>query len=291
MAVYNGDRFVRDALESILWQTYTNFEFIIINDGSTDNSGKILEEYAAIDSRIRLVSRENRGLTVSLNEGITMARGEFLARMDADDISLPQRFDQEIAHLRAHPELVLVGSRVLLIDPDGLPIREACDERTHEEIDQAHLNRRWPVVHPVVMMRTEAVRQVGGYRDRYNTLEDLDLFLRLAEVGKLANLPQVLLKYRQHFGSVTHSKEQQQMRIRQSIYDEAYARRGLPTPEKTPAKQHQPRRKFEQHSYWAWSALKAGNIHTARKHALVTVRQAPWWPHSWLVLACALRGH
>src|SRR5207248_5858446 len=122
-------------------------------------------------------------------------------------------FERPVAYLRGHPDCVLVGSRVLLIDPDGLPIRERATEQTHEEIDAAHLNRGWPVVHPAVMMRTAAVRQLGGYRDQYNTLEDTDLFLRLAEIGHLANLPEVLLHYRQHFASVTHSKAEQQARI------------------------------------------------------------------------------
>lgn len=291
LAVYNGQRYLPQAVESVLAQTFGDFEFIAIDDGSTDHTRSILETYAAKDSRLRLISRPNKGLTVTLNEGIGLAHGEFLARMDADDICRPTRFATQLAYLQSHPDCVLVGSRVLLIDPDGLPIRQACDEQTHEQIDQAHLNRLWPVVHPAVMMRTNAVRQVGGYRNQYNTLEDLDLFLRLAEVGKLANLPEVLLDYRQHFASVTHSRSEQQMRIRQSIYDETYARRGKASPTEAPVVRDEPRRRSEQHQSWAWAALKAGNINTARKHALATVRQAPCSLDSWRVLACALRGH
>jgi glycosyltransferase involved in cell wall biosynthesis len=291
LAVYNGQRYLRQAVDSVLAQTFEDFEFIIIDDGSTDQTRSILEEYARKDSRLRLVSRPNQGLTVTLNEGLAMARGEFLARMDADDICRPTRFAKQLAYLQEYPDCVLVGSRVLLIDPDGLPIRQACDEQTHEEIDQAHLNRLWPVVHPAVMMRTAAVRQIGGYRNQYNTLEDLDLFLRLAEIGKLANLPEVLLDYRQHFASVTHSRSEQQMRIRQSIYDETHARRGTASSGAPPPARSEPRCRHEQHQFWAWSALKAGNVNTARKHALATVRQAPCSLNSWRVLACALRGH
>lgn len=242
-------------------------------------------------TRIRLVSRPNKGLTISLNEGLNIARGEYLARMDADDIALTTRFEKQVNYLRSHPDCVLLGSRVLLIDPDGLPIREQCDEQTHEQIDAAHLNRGWPVVHPAVMMKTAAVRQIGGYRDAYNTLEDLDLFLRLAEVGKLANLPEVLLHYRQHFGSVTHTKEQQQMGIRQAIYNETYARRGVPPPPPPAVARQTPREKHNQHTLWAWSALKAGNVATARKHAIATITRYPWSFNAWRLLFCAWRGY
>jgi len=291
LAVYNGQRYLRDAVDSILTQTFTDFELIVIDDGSTDRTLPILQEYAKKDGRVRLVTRANKGLTPTLNESIGLACGEFLARMDADDIAMPDRFQKQIDYLRANEDCVLVGSRVLLIDPDGLPIRPWCGELSHKEIDDAHLNRGWPVVHPAVMMRTDAVRRIGNYRECYDTLEDLDLFLRLAEVGKLANLPDVLLKYRQHFASVTHSKADQQRRIRQAIYDETYARRGIAIPAGSQTTELGPRRAHEQHRFWAWAALGAGNVNTARKHALATVRRAPWSPDSWRVLACALRGH
>jgi glycosyltransferase involved in cell wall biosynthesis len=290
LAVYNGQQYLREAMESVLAQTFSDFEFLIIDDGSTDGSLKILQEYAAKYSRIRIVSRPNKGLTNTLNEGLSLARGEFLARMDADDICMPQRFERQIAYLKEHPDCVLVGSRVLLMDPEGLPIREMCLEQTHEEIDSAHLNRGWPVVHPAAMMRMSALDQIGGYRDEFNTLEDLDLFLRLAEVGKLANLPDILLHYRQHFASVTHSKEEKQMQIRQAIYDQTRARRGLPPDVPPPPSRKRSRKRYEQHRFWAWSALKAGNRRTARKHAIKTFAQAPFSIESWRLLACAMRG-
>jgi glycosyltransferase involved in cell wall biosynthesis len=291
LPVYNGIRHLRAAVDSILGQTFADFEFIIIDDGSTDGSADVLRQYAQADSRIRLVARPNKGLTVTLNEGVGMASAPLLARMDADDIALPQRLEKQTAYMREHPDCVLLGSAVMLVDPDGLPIRQMCSEQTHEEIDHAHLNRGWPIVHPAVMMRTAAVRQVGGYRDQYDTLEDLDLFLRLAEIGKLANLPDVLLKYRQHFSSVTHRRYEQQMKIRQAIFDETYARRRIAAPPPIEAANSGPRHRYQQHRSWAWAALKAGNVGTARKHALATVRQAPWRGDSWKVLACSLRGY
>jgi glycosyltransferase involved in cell wall biosynthesis len=291
LAVYNGQTYLREAVDSVLAQSFRDFEFIIIDDGSSDRTLSILREYEANDSRIRLVSRPNKGLTNTLNEGLSLARGEFLARMDADDVCMPDRFEKQVAYLREHPECVLVGARVQLMDPKGLPIRIVGTETEHEQIDSAHLARRWPVVHPAVTMRMSALRQVGGYRDIYNTLEDLDLFLRLAEVGRLANLPDLLLRYRQHFASITHSKEGQQLQIRQAIYDETRARRGLPPESATIPVRTRPRTRSEQHRYWAWAALKAGNVKTARKHALRTLRLAPLSKESWRVVVCAARGH
>ena len=291
LAVYNGEKYLRESLDSVLAQTFRDFEFLIIDDGSTDKTLSILQEYEAKDSRIRLISRPNKGLTNTLNEGLSLARGEFLARMDADDFCQPDRFEKQVAYLREHPDCLLVGSRVQVIDPEGSPIRLMCDETTHEQIDAAHLNRQWPIVHPAVTMRMSGLRQIGGYRNMYNTLEDLDVFLRLAEIGKLANLPDVLLKYRQHFASVTHSREVQQMQIREAIYSEARARRGLP-PEPAPvATRTRARKQFEQHRYWAWSALQAGNVPTARKHAWKALWLKPAALDSWRLVACALRGY
>jgi glycosyltransferase involved in cell wall biosynthesis len=290
LAVFNGQEYLREAVESVLSQTFGEFEFLIIDDGSTDNSLAILREYARRDGRIRLVTRPNKGLTNTLNEGLSLATGEFLARMDADDVCMPRRFERQISYLKEHADCVLIGSRVLLMDPEGMPIREMCVEQTHDEIDSAHLNRGWPVVHPAATMRLSALKHIGGYRNEFNTLEDLDLFLRLAEVGKLANLPDILLHYRQHFASVTHSKEQKQMEIRQAIYDQTRTRRGLPPDVPPTPSRLKPREKHEQHRFWAWAALKAGHKRTAWKHALKTVRQAPFKMDSWRLLACAVRG-
>lgn len=291
MAVLDGDRYLREAMDSILAQRFTDYEFIVIDDGSTDHTPEILKAYAAQDRRVRLITRPNRGLAASLNEGIELASGQFIARMDADDIAIPDRFEKQVDYLENHPQVVLVGARVLLIDPEGLPIRVACAELTHDQIDDAHLNRGWPVVHPAVMMRLSSFRQVGGYRLQYDTLEDLDLFLRLAEIGQLSNLPEVLLNYRQHFGSVTHRKFEQQAQLRQLIYEEAYVRRGQSAPPITTAQPSRWKGRFEQHRNWAWAALKAGNVQTARKHALWTLRQAPMSFESWRLAFCAVRGH
>src|SRR5205814_1483469 len=157
-------------------------EFIILDDGSSDRSFHIIQEYAERDERIRLFPLEHQGYVNLLRRGLAMCRGEFVARMDSDDISMPTRFEKQIAYLREHPDCVAVGSRVQLIDPYGSPIEVPPHKLVHEEIDAELLSGiGWAMVHPVVMFRREPMVRVGGYRDGLDISEDFDLFLRLAE--------------------------------------------------------------------------------------------------------------
>jgi glycosyltransferase involved in cell wall biosynthesis len=292
MPVYNAEAYVGQAVDSLLGQTFTDFELIIINDGSTDGTADILEDRARRDPRVRLVSRPNTGYTKALNEALSLARGTYLARMDADDVSLPTRFEKQVAYLRGHPECVLVGSRILTIDPFGSPLYEPNHKLTHDEIEQQLLSGvGWAIVHPVSMMIREHVDALGGYRVSMEPSEDLDLFLRLAERGRIANLPEVLLHYRQHVKSVNHTRYEEQNRATRNIITEAYHRRGIALPPgwKPPERDVLPVRK--EIDMWAWVALKNGNVTAARKHALSLIRMAPFSPSSWRLMYCAIRGH
>lgn len=290
--VYNNEPFMRRAIDSILEQTFADFEYILVNDGSTDDSQSILEEYAKKDPRIRVICQENRGYIEALNAGMDMAQGELIARMDADDIAMPDRFAKQTAYLRDHPECVAVGGRVLLIDEEGLPLREMCQERTHDEIDAAHLaGKGGTIVHPAMMARRNAIIAAGGYRKEFPWAEDLDLFLRLAEVGQVANLPDVVLHYRQHLSSIGYSKTALQ---RQSTIDcirDAYLRRGLTIPSDLRSNESPPPTIAESYRKWAWWALSSGYVRSARKHALRALRTEPMSIQSWRVVFCALRGH
>jgi glycosyltransferase involved in cell wall biosynthesis len=291
MAVYNGQKYLRQALDSVLAQSFRDFEFIIIDDGSKDRSLEILERYAHADLRIRLLSRPNRGLTRSLNEGLDFARGDFIARMDCDDICLPDRFKMQVAFLKEHQEVCLVGSRVELIDPEGRPINlKPGMLLTHAEIDAALLRKGWPIVHPSIMVRYDAITEAGGYSDAYETNQDHDLFLRLAERDQLANLPDVLLKYRQHFDSISLSKSKEQGDTVELIVREAYQRRGLALANAALGSRPKPMSRLDHHRNWCWTALAAGNIGTARKHAMATFTRTPLSPQSWRMMYCALRG-
>ena len=291
MSAYNASRYLRESIDSILAQTFGDWEFIIIDDGSTDETLSILREYESRDKRFRIISRPNTGLTRALNEGIAAARGEFIARMDADDVSLPQRFEKQIAHLRSHPDCVLLGAQIELIDPLGLRI--ALDHRklNHDEIDAELLaGKGGSVVHPVCMMRADAVRKAGAYREHYNNSEDLDLFLRLAELGRVANLPELLLKYRRHPESVSHQKYENQWKLKKQIVAEAYERRGMKMPENWTFTPWKPKPVVTQLREWAWMALKAGKVNAARKHAMSVFKKAPFSGDSWRLMFCAIRG-
>ena len=291
MSVYNCEAYLAAAVDSVLAQTFTDFEFLIVNDGSTDGSLPLLRDYAAKDARIRLVSRPNTGITRALNEMIDLARGRYLARMDADDISVPHRFARQVEYLDAHPECVIVGSRVMLMEPFGSPVAESGHNLTHDEIDAELLTRSgWAMVHPAVMMRADAVRRVGGYRVQWKHCEDHDLFLRLAEAGKVANLPDVLLWYRRHYASINFNKSAEQAAQKEALLREAHARRGVPFPADWKYEPWVPPPEPEQRRVWGWAALKAGNVKVARRHAARAVRKAPLSAASWRLMYCAVRG-
>lgn len=283
MPVYNAELYLATAIESILAQTFDDFELIVVNDGSTDGSLRLLETLAAQDQRIRVISRANTGIVGALNDGIALARGEFIARMDADDIAFPERFDRQLSYLTNHPKCVAVGSAMLHIDPDGDPIRINYWAETHDVIDAQLLRGGGGLAHPTAMIRADTLSHVGGYRTRYQWIEDKDLWVRLAEVGQLANLPEVLLAYRLHSQSVCSRMEEEQQQLLRALLTETYARRGLnqPVPKLRSRRQRAGsvcaiRRK------WTRSAARAGYIKTAAKHARWIIRRQPWSLATWL---------
>jgi len=291
MPVRNGGRYLSEAIESILGQTLADFEFLITDDGSTDGTPEVLSRYAERDRRIRLVPRRGEGYLVALNEMLSEARGTFVARMDADDVSMPDRLERQAAYLEANPGCLVVGSRVLVVDPDGDPICFWNEEQRHEEIDTIHLDggRGAVICHPAAMMRKADVLAVGGYRERFHTAEDIDLFLRLAERGAVANLPQALLKYRLHSASVSHIQKPRQVEAIQAAIVEAKIRRGLP-PGPVLGTHPEMVTVWRAHPNWAWWALSAGNVGTARKHAVASLVEEPFSVASWRLLYCAVRG-
>ena len=217
MPVYNAQRFVAQAVESVLSQSFCDFEFIIIDDGSTDDSLRILQEFAARDSRILLRSRANTGIAAAMNEGLMLAQGRYIARMDADDVCRQTRFEKQLAFLENNPLYVVVGSYAEYMDMEGWPIYVVHRPTEHEAIDAMHLRGIGAaIINPTAMFRTDAVRQVGEYRSDFTPADDFDFFLRLAEVGRLANLPEVLLNYRFNMTSISFSQMEIQSRNAQS---------------------------------------------------------------------------
>ena len=229
MSVYNGSPFLREAVESILAQSFSDFEFILVNDGSTDDTASILELYSGQDSRIRLFHNENHGLTYSLNFGCARARARYIARMDGDDIALRDRFVRQLEFMEKHPEVGLLGSAYDLIDKRGKRLCGATLPTTDSEIRQALLDST-AFLHPSVMMRKAALDQVGGYRE-VTYAEDYDLWLRLSEQTRMANLPEVLLQYRIHANQVSVSKcREQSLWTGAAQVAAVFRNKGLPDP-------------------------------------------------------------
>jgi glycosyltransferase involved in cell wall biosynthesis len=196
MPVYNADIYVAAATESILAQTYSDFEFLIIDDGSTDSSLALITEYAKADRRIRVISRANRGLVTTLNEGLAESRGGYIARMDADDVAMPSRLAEQVAFLAANDRCVLLGTSFTLIDEHGNVV-SAWRSFVHDLTIKHALAVEGCICHPTAMYRKSAVLEVGGYRHSYIAAEDYDLWRRLAKIGELRNLPELLLYKRE----------------------------------------------------------------------------------------------
>ncbi len=193
MSVYNAEKHVKEAIDSILNQTFSDFEFIIVNDGSTDRTSEILKSYT--DLRLIIVNQANKGVTRSLNKAIEMARGQYIARMDADDISLPQRLQMQVEFLEEHPAVSLVGTSVLQIDEDGKIMAEWSLLTESAQIKKALLTEN-QFCHGSVMFRRERIEKVGGYREEFERAQDYDLWLRIAEHYEVANLATPLYKWR-----------------------------------------------------------------------------------------------
>ncbi|MFH1111383.1 MAG: glycosyltransferase [Planctomycetota bacterium] len=294
MPVYNCERFVGEAVESILGQTYGDLELIAIDDGSTDGSAGILKRYAEVDRRVRFVRREHRGITATRNEAVGMTAGVYIAESDSDDVSLPERLARQAAYLDDHPGCALVGCRVLLVDPERAPLRMVNLETTHDEIVEANLRLDGFYVPGGYMMRREAMLAIGRFRGQITLAEDRDMYLRLAEQGRLANIPEVLYEYRQHAENTCVLRRRELNEQVAAVVGAARSRRGLDPPTPTPGQEAQEEGDESvpaTHRKWAWWALGAGNLKTARKHAFKTLCLEPFSIESWRIMSCALRGH
>lgn len=202
MSVFNGEAFLSEAIESILEQTCRDFEFLVIDDGSSDKTAEILADYASRDRRIRVVRHENKGRAASLNIGISLAAGGYIARMDADDVALPHRLQDQLDFMERHLEVGLLGGAAEIINRAG---RISSIYRPPLEDSEIRLKlfRNNVFFHPTVIMRNEVVRDSGGYRKALLDADDYDLWLRIAERSQMANLPGPVLRYRIHSEQVS----------------------------------------------------------------------------------------
>ena len=197
MVVCNVERFLAESIESILGQTFRDFEFIILDYGSTDDSKAIVSRYAANDSRIKLRETPHCGLAEARNTVSFLAQGRYIAVMDADDMSMPGRLQWESKFMEEHPEIGVVGGAIQWIDGTGKALRVDSRPTHDDEIKQVLLDH-YPFCHSSLLMRRDCFVREGGYRSAFAPAEDYDLALRMSEHCKCANLEQVVLRYRIH---------------------------------------------------------------------------------------------
>ncbi len=201
MPVYNGEKYLKEAIDSILNQTFTDFEFIIINDGSTDESETIIKSYN--NEKIRLINNQiNSGLTKALNKGLGIARGRYIARQDADDISMSNRFEIQYNFLKSNPNIALIGGWAKIIDEKGKQIRDEKKPLSFEEI-KFHILFQNPFIHSTIFFRKDIIQKIGGYSEKYKHAEDFELYSRLIKKDySITNIPIFLIKYRIHKDSI-----------------------------------------------------------------------------------------
>lgn len=196
MSAYNAEKFVEYSIRSILDQTYGNWEFIIINDCSSDNTSQIIERFSNKDLRIKLIhNKENLGLTRSLNIGLTHAEGEFIARLDADDTSEPLRLEKQVNFLNTHLDTMIVGSGAHLIDPSGNKIGEM-NVISRDSIIRRLMTHVNLFIHSSILIRREAIEDLRCYREKFRYTQDYDLILRLSDKYTLSNIPELLISWR-----------------------------------------------------------------------------------------------
>ena len=196
MGVHNNVDSVRSAIESIRQQSYLDWEFFIVDDASTDGTRTVLKRLAGEEPRITLVRNSvNRGLAASLNRGWRMAKGDLIARMDADDESLPDRLQLQVEFMGSHPEVAVLGGGAELIDETGCRLGLALRPEHHEELVRRILKEN-PLIHPTVMLRRAFLKTMGGYDDRLRRAQDYDLWLRAYRQFRFHNLQRPLIRFR-----------------------------------------------------------------------------------------------
>ena len=296
MPVYNMENYLDEAIESILSQSLAAFELIIINDGSTDNSLDLLERWAKKDARIRLYNQVNRGRSFSRNRGLELASSEFVAMMDPDDISLPERLELSYQLLQKYDDVVAVSGQYQRVCMYGVKLRNSSRSvpLEHDEIVKNLLDDDGSVFHQSAsMIRKTIAKSVGGYNLDYEMGEDVDLFLKMALKGRLQNLPELFLYYREHAQAIT--KQRVSPALLQNCKKRlasARADRGLTLDdsfvhwlETFPNKEA-----GEYWLSWGWNALINGRKGIARRYAIKLFFEEPFNSDTWTFIYCAVRG-
>jgi len=293
MPAYNAEKYLAETVESILAQTFTDFEFIIIDDGSSDASPAILRTYAAKDQRIRLTIRPNKGLTPTMNEMLAQAQGEFIAIIENDDIAFLDRFSYQLEFLRCHPEVVCVGGAQMLIDESGRLLTVLRLPEGDAEIQKLALAGHGSICHPGAMMRRSAMMQVGGYDETMSMAHDLDLWLRLGEIGTLANLKDTVVKYRLRNDSISGQNPTEQRKEAREACERAWKRRGVEGHFQAVEPWRPGKDRVSRHEFmlqYGWWAFGSGQRQTAMVYAWRAIKAQPLAVKGWkLLIAAAIK--
>ncbi len=207
MSVYNGERWLAESIKSVTDQTFKNYEFIIVNDGSNDCSLELIRKHALLDDRLIVIDKPNTGLADSLNEGIKQAKGDWIARIDADDLCEPERLQKQYELAHAYSDLVLIGTGLIEIDEAGRSGKVFLCPASHAAILNRLTTVRPLFSHSSAFYKTDVVRKLGGYRPRIKRAQDWDLWLRLSAVGKIACIARPLVKIRRHPYQITNDEQ------------------------------------------------------------------------------------
>ena len=205
MPVYNGEKYLKEAIESILNQTFSNFEFIIVYDESTDGTKEILDYYAKKDPRIKVVTQKKAGIPRALNKGLQLCKGEWIFRFDSDDISFPNRMELQLNEINKRKDLVLLGGFCEQINEDGVVLKVNKYPIRHNELVKNIENLKPFMPHPSICYKRDVVNKIGGYRVMFTYAEDTDLWLRISEIGEIGCIAAAIIKLRKHSHNVSNS--------------------------------------------------------------------------------------
>ncbi|MEM6472082.1 MAG: glycosyltransferase [Planctomycetota bacterium] len=298
MGVHNGECDLAKTMDSILSQTFDNFEFIVVDDGSTDRSAELLTAFAQRDRRVVVVSQENQGLTRALITGSEHASGHILARQDVGDVSNPERLARQVEYLHAHPEVVAVSTGYRRVGPKGEYLGSQVREMTPAEVTSVLLNEGAGIPHTAAMIRMDAFQKAGGYRAAFRFAQDSDLWYRLSEHGLLAELNESLFDWGIDTGGISASNRHRQQSLAdlaRQCYDarragdgesELLKRAEVVSWESTPAGGDaafiDPSAAAE---FFIGSQLYALKDSRCRAYLRRAIRRHPVWPAAWAKLA------
>ncbi len=289
--VFNTERYVAETLRALIAQTYRHIEIIVVDDGSTDRSVKILKALANTDARIHLTVRENRGIVATRNEMLALAKGELLAVNDADDVSYPDRIEKQVRYLQQQPAVVCIGTYFELIDPAGRLLRCLRPPVDDARIQHTAIKGDSPLCHSSAMFRRSAIERVQGYTPELKLAHDLDLWLKLGEIGPIHNIPEPLVRFRLHNKSVSETRRYEQRDFAKKACEAAWLRRGI-VGQFTAIAPWRPGEdadsRFTYAMRYGWWAFRSGERRTAVRYGLRALARKPFDREVWRLLVCAV---